>query len=553
MLLSARAGLAAALSCSVICSSVALGQTTPFLSIPGEFGEALDLAGDYDGDGVVDLIVGSGPMFGQGAAYVLSPLDGAVLLAIQTPTAGPDYGSAVAGLGDLDGDGIPDFGIGGPQGTNPNNSSGPGRLEVVSGATGALLFAIDGAAAGDRMGAYVDAAGDVNADGVPDVVVSAPGSDVGVPDGGLVRVLSGVDGSVLLDLPGDRDGYSLGSAVTGLGDLNGDGHGDFLAASLGAQGFMTLDNLVYVYSGIDGSVLYRLSSPKDYDLFGFDAAALGDVDLDGVPDFAVASPLNGARVRVYSGVDGAVLHKVYNGGFAVSGIGDYDGDGYADFVTSDEDDGSVTGNGGQLAVYSGRDKSLLDEFFGVTATQLGHALAAGGDVNGDGKPDIYGYARASSFAGPLPTVNVYLGGTRQVASYCTAGVSSNGCAATLSASGIPSATAGSGFLVSATGVEGAKSGLYFFGVNGRQAQPWAGGAGYQCVLPPVRRGALIAGSGTAGVCDGTFSNDLNVRWASKPGQNPGAGAVTQIQLWYRDPSATGSTSLSDAIEVTVAP
>ena len=139
--------------------------------------------------------------------------------------------------------------------------------------------------------------------------------------------------------------------------------------------------------------------------------------------------------------------------------------------------------------------------------------------------------------------------------YCTAGTSASGCQATLSSTGTPSATATSGFSVSASDVEGAKDGLFFFAANGRQSNPWGNGTSLQCVAPPVMRGGLLVGSGTAGACDGSFGQDLNARWTAKPSQNPGAGAVVQAQLWYRDPFNTSNqtTSLSDALEFTVAP
>ena len=104
--------------------------------------------------------------------------------------------------------------------------------------------------------------------------------------------------------------------------------------------------------------------------------------------------------------------------------------------------------------------------------------------------------------------------------YCTAGVSASGCQASLGATGSPSATAPSGFLVSATDVEADKNGLFFYGANGRQ-----------------------------------FVQDLNALWSSNPLKNPGEGALVQTQLWYRDPLNTSnqSTSLSDAIEFQVGP
>jgi hypothetical protein len=143
-------------------------------------------------------------------------------------------------------------------------------------------------------------------------------------------------------------------------------------------------------------------------------------------------------------------------------------------------------------------------------------------------------------------------------SYCTAGISASGCQAQLSASGSASASATSGFELQAAGVEGDKDGLFFFGTNGRQTNSWGNGSSYQCVVPPVVRGGLLAGAGTPGQCDGFLSQDLNALWCStcpKPLKNPGPGAVVQAQLWYRDPFNTSNqtTGLSDALEFLVHP
>ncbi len=147
---------------------------------------------------------------------------------------------------------------------------------------------------------------------------------------------------------------------------------------------------------------------------------------------------------------------------------------------------------------------------------------------------------------------------QQAVSYCTAGTSASGCQAMMAATGAASASQASGFDVAAVGVEGDKDGLYFFGANGRQANPWGSGTSYQCVVPPVRRGGLLSGVGTNGVCDGAFGQDLNALWCPtcpKPAKNPGVGTVAQVQLWYRDPLSTSNrtTSLSNALEFFVGP
>jgi hypothetical protein len=142
-----------------------------------------------------------------------------------------------------------------------------------------------------------------------------------------------------------------------------------------------------------------------------------------------------------------------------------------------------------------------------------------------------------------------------VVTYCTPGTSASGCQAQLSASGTPSATAPSGFTVTASTVEGVKDGLFYFGTNGSQANPWGNGTSFQCVVPPTIRTPVIGGTGTLGSCDGSASIDMNATWAAFPIKNPGPGAVVDLQFWYRDPLSTSNqtTSLSNAVEFLVEP
>jgi hypothetical protein len=139
--------------------------------------------------------------------------------------------------------------------------------------------------------------------------------------------------------------------------------------------------------------------------------------------------------------------------------------------------------------------------------------------------------------------------------YCTPGTSASGCQATLSAVGTPSATAPSGFTVTASTVEGLKDGLFFFGTSGQQANSWGSGTSFQCVVPPTIRTGTLTATGTLGACDGSVSRDMNATWAAVPAKNPGSGALVQLQFWYRDPQNTSNqtTSLSDAVEFTVQP
>ncbi len=143
-----------------------------------------------------------------------------------------------------------------------------------------------------------------------------------------------------------------------------------------------------------------------------------------------------------------------------------------------------------------------------------------------------------------------------VASYCTAGTSSNGCVATLSGIGTPDANAGSGFTLSANNVDGQRSGLIFYGVSGRVAFQWGAGSSWLCVKSPTQRTAPQNSGGTSGACDGVLALDWNAFIAANPGAlgAPFAGGdVVQAQAWYRDPPSSKSTSLSDALEFVVQP
>ena len=168
---------------------------------------------------------------------------------------------------------------------------------------------------------------------------------------------------------------------------------------------------------------------------------------------------------------------------------------------------------------------------------------------------VYPFFPSGTVIGSDTQRGLFVWSTSAARNYCTAGVSASGCQASLQSSGTPSATAATGFSLVATNVEGGKDGLYFFGTNGRQANPWGSGTSFQCVVPPVARAGLLSGTGPNGSCAGGFAQDLNALWASKPVKNPGSGAVVQAQLWYRDPDNTSNqtTSLSDALEFTVQP
>ena len=141
-------------------------------------------------------------------------------------------------------------------------------------------------------------------------------------------------------------------------------------------------------------------------------------------------------------------------------------------------------------------------------------------------------------------------------SYCTAGTTTHGCAAMISASGVASASAGTGFVITVAAVEGQKQGIVFYGISGRLAQTWGAGTSFLCVKPPTQRTGAQSSGGTIDACDGALSIDWNAYIASDAGAlgNPFQGGETvEVQGWFRDPPASKTTSLSDALEFFVCP
>lgn len=174
----------------------------------------------------------------------------------------------------------------------------------------------------------------------------------------------------------------------------------------------------------------------------------------------------------------------------------------------------------------------------------GRALYVGGNFNAIG---AVGSSRIARFSRRC---------TCPPQSYCTAGVSTNGCAPTMSSVGTPSASSNGSFVLSANDVEGQKLGLLFYGTSGRASTPWGATSSVLCVRPPQQRMVQLQTGGTQGVCDGLLSTDWNAYVASHPGALGApfqAGELVQAQGWYRDPANSKTTSLTNAIEFMICP
>jgi hypothetical protein len=336
-------------------------------------------------------------------------------------------GQAVAGLGDLNGDGMPDFIVGAPSLYFLGNSD-PGAAVVFSGATGDVLFSYLGLNNDDGYGYSVADAGDVNADGTPDFIIGAPHANTAIFDCGQATIYSGATGAMLMAFGGTANGAGFGTSVDGVGDINADGYADFIIGSPDTNlGGFTQSGYAKVYSGYDGSTLYLVEGIEDYEYLGQCVSGVGDFDKDGTPDFAIGSPgatgtqLNDGRVSVYSGADGSVLFS-FTGthssnkaiGTSIDSAGDFNGDGFNDFIVGGHRGGANFG--GQAIVFFGPDGSDPPMIFdGDWDTNFGFSVCGIGDQNGDGFDDVAIGASLDSYAGAGDgAVYIYLGGSNSL-------------------------------------------------------------------------------------------------------------------------------------------
>jgi hypothetical protein len=323
----------------------------------GFFGFSVAGVGDINHDGVPDVLVGVShhsnfdlDHINAGEAIVFSGANGSVLFTLTDPDEdeGNRMGYAVAGLGDVNGDGVRDLLVG-----IPKKDSEDGLLKdigsalIFSGANGSLIRSLDppaqgGAEANGRFGTAVADAGDVNGDGVSDVLIGAPGNS-------RAYVFNGATGALIFTLtspasPGADRLPSFGAAVAGGQDVNGDGKPDFL---IGAPLQNSLSGGAYVFNGSNGTLQRKLRAPsRAMAKFGSSVALSPDLSGDGrpdilvgVPDIAVNGLLNAGQVLIFRGSNGRLFRTltseeptaVAGFGYAVT-TGDFNGDGTPETV-----------------------------------------------------------------------------------------------------------------------------------------------------------------------------------------------------------------------------
>jgi hypothetical protein len=334
-----------------------------------KFGYSVSAAGDVNGDGYDDVIVGA-PSFDkgviQGAAFIFHGGPGGInpnpAIILDNGLTGTDYGSSVSIAGDIDRNGYADVIVGAPKYSKSNPAIlEAGAVYIYKGSSNGIVSAgamLTTDLPGSHLGTSVDGAGDVNGDGYSDVIAGADKSNIGQAEEGAARVYYGSPVGIPSNSPANtilqsnQAGAALGGSVAGAGDVNGDGYGDVIVGAFKYDGGENNEGAAMVYYGSSNGLDFQnpsiLQINQSGAWFGYSVASAGDVNGDGYSDVVVGAQyydkghdseggtwvFHGSQMGVnanssFSAVGGQDFAQF---GISVSGAGDVNGDGYSDII-----------------------------------------------------------------------------------------------------------------------------------------------------------------------------------------------------------------------------
>jgi hypothetical protein len=393
------------------------------------FGESVATAGDVNGDGYSDVIVGApGHDSAAGRCYVYhggsDPLAEDAGWTKASNQENALFGTSVGTAGDVNGDGYADVIVGAPRwdGGQENEGAAWVYLGQATGLTSAPHWYRRSNNPGAEFGASVGTAGDVNGDGYDDVIVGAPLWHVPQTDEGAAFVYQGSSSGLsetappLWNKPSNQAGAQFGTSVGTAGDVNGDGYADIIVGAPFWQSGGQERGAVWLYYGSAGG---PHSAPDWYTVgdqqeaqYGHAVGTAGDVNRDGYSDVIVGAPywedeapnVSEGRAWVYLGSRTGLRHDLHwhaegnnyiaRLGHAVGTAGDVDGDGYSDVIVGGPgygDDG--LSQEGKVWVFHGSSGGLeasssWSREGGQNGAHYGWSVGTAGDVNGDGYADV---------------------------------------------------------------------------------------------------------------------------------------------------------------------
>ncbi len=410
-------------------STFALEATFLGCGLGNLYGSAVAGVGDVNADGFADVLIGEAHGLGgepaPGMAYLhLGAAGGAPAEPADTAGGtepGGQFGYAVAAAGDVNGDGFADALVGAPGSTDGTT---PGRVFWLVGGPGApfewLELPLTGAVPGDRFGAAVAGVGDLNGDGFADVMVGAPAAAVdGIGAAGRAFLYLGGPGGPQPEpvwmAQGRGAGAQLGYALAGVGDVNGDGRPDALIGAPWASGSSYRDGRVDLYlgsaTGLASRPAWSVTGGRSNAAFGAALAPAGDIDRDGFPDLLIGAPehagtaLGQGRAMLFRGTAqgfGSRPAWTVRGeardddlGRGLAGVGDLDGDGFPDLAIGVPGQffGPTGPHQGAVRVYRGGPTGPASEPAWTAEgwpapSAMGYSVAAAGDTDGDGQPEL---------------------------------------------------------------------------------------------------------------------------------------------------------------------